>query len=139
MELSDRLLTSNVEGPAGFTRTRFREALAAFAEREYAKNREMVTRDLDSYRCIAVMLVAEKQRQEPDGCGNEQYAFHLRLHVADCARGAMYLCMPDGPLMHSSRRAHTGTAALRCQPECRPNGRRFRWEFAFANHRALRS
>jgi hypothetical protein len=50
VELADRLLSASEQEYARFTRTRFRETLDAFAEEEFAKNRDIVTRDLESYR-----------------------------------------------------------------------------------------
>ncbi len=54
VQLADQLLSASAEEYSSFTRTRFREALGAFAEREFGKNRDMVTRDLDSYRRFLV-------------------------------------------------------------------------------------
>jgi hypothetical protein len=50
VQLSDQLLSASPGEFSAFTRTRLREALGDFADREFEKNREMVTRDLDSYR-----------------------------------------------------------------------------------------
>ncbi len=48
--LADQLLSDSPAQAAAFTRTRLREALEPYAATESAKNREMVTRDLDAYR-----------------------------------------------------------------------------------------
>jgi uncharacterized phage infection (PIP) family protein YhgE len=50
LAFADQLLSMGNSQFEGLTRTQFRETLDAFAKVEVARNRAMVTRDLDSYR-----------------------------------------------------------------------------------------